>query len=153
MLRIESSFLDLGRLDRLGGGDSAIHRLDSRAKLVTTLLFIGAVASSGKYELSGLLPFLLFPASMAVCAGLPSRFLLRRLLLVAPFAVLVGMFNPLLDRTVLVQLGPVNVSGGWISFATILLRFALTVSAAIILMWPPHAGHTVTSIWRTRRKS
>ena len=134
MLRIESSFLDLGRLDRLGGGDSAIHRLDPRAKLFTTVIFIGAVVSFGKYELSGMLPFLLFPAAMATCAGLPSGFLLKRLLLVAPFAVLVGMFNPLLDRAVLIQLGPINVSGGWISFVTILLRFVLTVSAAIILV-------------------
>ena len=134
MLRIESSFVDLGRLDRLGGGDSAIHRLDPRAKLLTTLVFIGAVLSFGKYELSGLLPFLLFPAATATCARLPPGFLVRRLLLVAPFAVLVGMFNPLLDRAILLHLGPVDVSGGWISFAAILLRFLLTVSAAIILI-------------------
>ena len=134
MLQIESAFLDLGRLDRLGRGDSVIHGLDPRAKLLVTLIFIGTVVSFGRYELSGLVPFLLFPVATATVAGLPLRFLFRRLLLVAPFAILVGIFNPLLDRTVLFHLGPLGVCGGWASFASILLRFFLAVSAAIILI-------------------
>ena len=32
------------------------------------------------------------------------------------------------------QLGPVHVSGGWVSYVSILLRFSLTLSAALILI-------------------
>jgi cobalt/nickel transport system permease protein len=134
MLQIESAFLDLGHLDRLGGGDSAVHRLDPRAKLLTTLVFVSMVVSHGKYELSGLLPFLLFPVVLATTGRLPLLFLLKRLLLVAPFAVLVGVLNPLLDRAILYRLGPVGISGGWVSFLSILLRFCLSISAAFILI-------------------
>jgi cobalt/nickel transport system permease protein len=40
----------------------------------------------------------------------------------------------LLDRQTLVHLGPLAISGGWVSFASIMLRFFLTVSAALILL-------------------
>lgn len=134
MLQIESTFLDLGHLDRLAAGNSAVHRLDPRAKLLTTLVFIAMVVSFGKYELSALLPFCLFPVVLATTGRLPLLFLVKRLLLVAPFAVLMGIFNPLLDREILFRLGSVGVSGGWVSFLSILLRFGLTVSAAFILI-------------------
>jgi thiol-disulfide isomerase/thioredoxin len=32
------------------------------------------------------------------------------------------------------HLGPLAISGGWVSFASIMLRFVLTVSAALILV-------------------
>jgi len=47
---------------------------------------------------------------------------------------MVGIFNPLLDHQPLMQLGPVVISGGWISFFSILLRFSLTVSAVLLLI-------------------
>ncbi len=133
MLQIESTFLDIGHLDRLALMDSPVHRLDARAKLITTLLFIALVVSFGKYELAALLPFFIFPVSLAASAGIPLRFLFKRLLLVAPFAVLVGIFNPLLDDS-MITLGPLRISAGWLSFASILLRFMLCVSAAFILI-------------------
>lgn len=134
MAKLETAFLDLGALDALAGRDTPLHRLDPRAKLVTTFLFILTVVSFGKYEIAALLPFLLYPATLIALGELPAGMLARKLLWVAPFAVLVGLFNPLLDRQILLHLGPVGISGGWLSFLSILLRFALTVSAALILI-------------------
>jgi len=55
-------------------------------------------------------------------------------LLVCPFALAVGIFNPIFDTDILVQLGPVGISAGWISCASILVRALLTVSAALTLV-------------------
>jgi cobalt/nickel transport system permease protein len=134
MAKIESAFFDIGTLDTLAGRDTPVHRLDPRAKLLTTLVFIVTVASFGKYELSGLLPFFLFPVAMVALGDLPAGYLLKKLLLVAPFAFFIGVFNPLLDREILLRIGPLALSGGWVSFASILLRFTLTVGAALILI-------------------
>jgi cobalt/nickel transport system permease protein len=46
----------------------------------------------------------------------------------------VGIFNPVFDRAQLLEIGGVGISGGWVSFASILLRFSLTVSAALALI-------------------
>ncbi|GAB4247932.1 MULTISPECIES: energy-coupling factor transporter transmembrane component T family protein [Deferrisoma] len=134
MARIEDAVLDLGRLDRLAYADTPVHRLDPRAKILATVVYLVAVVSHGKYEVSALLPFAVFPVVLAARAGLPAGYLLRKLLLVAPFAVLVGAANPWLDRAPLLQLGPVTVTGGWVSYASILVRFALTIGAALVLV-------------------
>lgn len=134
MAKIESAFFDIGTLDTLAGRETPIHRLDPRAKLLTTLIFVVTVASFDRYEISGLLPFILFPVSLVALGDLPAGYLAKKLLLVAPFAFFIGVFNPLLDREVLITLGPIEISGGWISFASILLRFALTIGAALILI-------------------
>lgn len=133
-MKIESSILDLGYLDTLAYQNTPIHRLDSRVKLLTTLFFIVTVVSFHKYELSGLLPFILFPVVLATLGDLPAGYILKKMLLAAPFAFFVGIFNPFLDRTVLFHAGAFGISGGWISFVSIMFRFALTVSAALILI-------------------
>ena len=77
---------------------------------------------------------LLFPFVLVLSAHLPHRFLLKRLLLVAPFALLIGILNPLLDQRVLYHFGSIELTGGWVSFISILLRFVLTVGMALILI-------------------
>ncbi len=47
---------------------------------------------------------------------------------------MVGVFNPLLDTGVVMHIGGVGVSGGWLSFVSILLRFALTIGALLLLV-------------------
>jgi cobalt/nickel transport system permease protein len=133
-LGFDAGLFDLGRLDRLATQESPIHSLDPRAKLVTTLVFLVCVVSFGKYEVSALLPFFVFPVVLATLGGLPLGYLARRVLTVAPFAFFVGIFNPFLDRQPLFFQGPNAVSGGWVSFASILVRFTLTVGAAFTLI-------------------
>lgn len=124
----------IGYMDTLASGDSPLHRLDPRAKLLTTFLFIAAVVSFNKYEVSALAPFFLYPVFLISAGELPAGYLCEKVLLVAPFAVFAGVFNPLLDRQILFHLGPLGVSGGCVSFVSILARFALTVSAAVALL-------------------
>lgn len=132
--RLDTAFYDLGRLDLLAEKDSPIHRLDPRAKVITTLVFIVCVVSFGKYEVSRLLPFFLFPAFLIGMADLPFGYLLRKLLLVSPFVIFIGIFNPFFDREILLQVGSLHISGGWVSLVSILLRFMLTVGAALLLI-------------------
>lgn len=134
MLAIDGSLLDFKRLDLLAMGESAIHRLDPRAKVLTTLVFIVCVVSFGRYELAAMLPFFLYPLVLLTRADLPAGYLARKVAVVIPFAVMVGLFNPLFDRQVLLQLGPFDVWGGWISCASIILRTILTAGAAIVLV-------------------
>lgn len=134
MLAIDGSFLDFKQLDLLAMRGTAVHRLDPRAKVLTTLCFILSVVSFGRYEISALLPFLLFPAALVALGDLPGGYILRKILIVVPFALVIGIFNPLFDRQVIMQLGSLDIWGGWVSCGSILLRALLTASAAIILV-------------------
>ena len=134
MASIHSAVLDLKSLELLANGNSAIHRLDARAKVLVTFVFIICVVSYSRYELTALFPFLIFPVVMISLAGLPPLFILRKIALLCPFVLAVGIFNPVFDRAILLQFGPLGISGGWISFASILARTVLTGGAAFILV-------------------
>lgn len=134
MADIEAVLYDLGRLDRLARRDTAVHRLDPRAKLLTTLVFLVCVVSFDRYVVAGLLPYLLYPVAIIALADLPVGYLLKKVLVVAPLALLVGAANPWLDAAPLLRLGGITLSGGWLSYASILLRFVLTVTAALALI-------------------
>ncbi len=134
MAKIESAFFDLSYLETLAGGTTAIHRLDPRIKVLTAAIFMICVVSFDKYVISAMLPFGLFLVVIMGLANIPAGYLGRKLLLVSPFAIMVGIFNPFLDQQPLLQLGTFIITGGWISFLSILLRFTLTVSAVLILI-------------------
>ncbi len=121
-------------LDRLGYGDSPVHRLDARAKLVATALFVVCVASFPKYEVAGLVPFLAWPVALGLAGRVPPRPVLALLAAASPFALLVGAWNPLLDRAPRAVVAGVAVPGGVLSFASLVLRFLLCTGAALVLV-------------------
>lgn len=133
MSRIDAALHDLRSLDALAGRATPLAHVDARALVLTTLAFILTVVSFDRYEVTALLPLALYPVVLAALGAVPAAALLRKLAIAAPFAVMVGLFNPLLDRTPM-AVGGIDVAAGWISFASILLRFVLTVSAALLLV-------------------
>lgn len=130
----DSGLYELGRLDSFALRDTAVHRVDPRAKVVATLAFIVTVVSFGRYEVAALLPLAVFPLILAVEGDVPLRWLGGRLLAAAPFAIVIGMFNPVFDRGTILTLWGLAVSGGWVSYLSIILRFLLTTAAALVLI-------------------
>jgi cobalt/nickel transport system permease protein len=133
-MTFDDQYYNIGRLDRLSYQNSLVHRLDPRAKLIATLLFLFTVISFSKYEVSALIPFFLFPVLLMTLGEIPFRFILKKVLLVSPFAVFIGIFNPLLDTAQVLVFSGLTIAAGWFSFFSILLKFVLTISAALLLI-------------------
>lgn len=121
-------------LDDWSSIDSPIHGLDPRAKLITTLVFMICVMSFPRYELAALVPFALYPVVICLQGLLPLRHIARVILFTLPLAILIGIFNPILDTTPVIQVGPLSLSGGWLSLSSIMLRYVLTLSAVLALV-------------------
>lgn len=134
MSRLEAALRDLRLADTLAARDTPLARIDARAKVIATVAFLVAVVSFDRYAVSALLPFALYPAVLAVLGDVPAPWMGRKLLIAAPFAVAVGLFNPLLDRSPMLAIGDATLAAGWVSFASILVRFALTVAAALAVV-------------------
>lgn len=134
MKNIDQKIIDIGYLDFFAEKNSIIHRIDPRAKLITTIAFIVAVVSFDKYAVSSLVAFMIYPIFMIVFSGMSFRFLLKKILLVMPFVFFIGIVNSFFDRNVIVHVGSLGITGGWISFLSILLRFVLTVSSVLTLI-------------------
>ncbi len=148
MSTLEQGLYELGRLDQAACADTPVHRIDPRAKVITTLLFIVCVVSFGKYDVLPMLPFALFPIALASEGGLSLELIGKRLLVAAPFAVFVGIFNPLFDREIIARIGSLAISGGWVSYASILVRFVLTVGAALVLVGTTRFNDVVLALER-----
>jgi len=80
------------------------------------------------------MPFFIFPVALIAVAGLPAGYLFKKVLQISPFAICIAIANPFLDRHVIFNLGPVGIWGGWVSFLSVLVRFFLTVTAALVLI-------------------
>jgi cobalt/nickel transport system permease protein len=129
-----ANWIEIGRMEELSRMDTPLHRLDGRAKTFVTLAFIVIVVSFPLHTVSALTPFLLFPVTLLALGQIPLQPILKKILIAAPFALLVGIFNPFLDREPVAMIGSFTVTGGWLSFVSILLRFILTVGAALTLI-------------------
>ncbi|MFZ3116157.1 MAG: cobalt ECF transporter T component CbiQ [Syntrophales bacterium] len=133
-MTFDQKYFDIGRLDRLSYQDTFMHRLDPRVKVIATILFLLTVISFPKYEVGGLLPFFLFPVLIMTVGEIPVMFILKKVMLVSPFALFIGVFNPFLDAGTVTVFGGISVAAGWLSFLTIILKFVLTISAALLLI-------------------
>jgi cobalt/nickel transport system permease protein len=131
---ISQALQDVASLELLAAQDSALSSLDARAKILVTLGFIITVVSFDRYTVAALLPLALFPVVMAALGNIPGRVIGRAVLVASPFAVMVGAFNPLFDSKEVLQVAGVGISAGWLSFASVLVRFVMTVSAGLILV-------------------
>lgn len=129
-----ASYFEMGQMDELGRMNTPLHRIDARVKTVTVILFVVTVMSFPRYRIAELMPLFLFPFVLTAIGRIPASAICKKVALAAPFALVVGLFNPLLDQQTVQLFGGREVSAGWLSFASILIRFILTVSAALILI-------------------
>lgn len=138
---IDKNIADFVNASEEALGAGPIHKLDPRAKSLVVFLFVAAVTSFGKYEVSRLMPFVFYPVAVTALSGVRAGTVVRRTLLAAPFILMVGLFNPLFDREPLLRIGAFVVTGGWLSFLSIMLRAFLAVSAAVLLALTTRFDH------------
>lgn len=138
MHRHDSAFSDavssLSALESRAEGDTAIHRLHPLVKMTVTVVYVAVVISFGRYNIRGLMPYFFYPAILAPLSETPFRLLARRLLPALPFPLLGGVGNMFFDKVPMMFIGGVTVTGGVLSFASIMIKTVLSVSAILLLV-------------------
>jgi cobalt/nickel transport system permease protein len=124
-------------LDHFAHGDSALHRLDARAKLLAVLAYSLVLISFDRYAVTVLLPLAAGPLVMLWFARIPVTFALRRVLILSPFIAMLCLLSPLYDHTrQAAALGAwtFTISGGWLTAADVAVKFCLGVLALTAMM-------------------
>jgi len=134
MSDISARIHEIRNLDTLASGRTAVHRLHPAVKLLIAITFIVIVVSFGRYEFVRLAPYLFYPFVLMALAELPYKPMLSRMLIALPFCIFAGIANIIFDRGAAFSLGPLVVSYGVLSLATILLKMYLCVMAALLLV-------------------
>ena len=134
MNKMQKALHELAEMDGFAARSSPIHTLHPAAKLITTIAYILITLSFGKYDISGLVPMLLFPILLFTGSGVELRACFYKLRIVLPLVMAVGLFNPFFDRTIVLRLGSLAVSGGVISMLTLMLKGLFCLMASFLLM-------------------
>ena len=134
MNKMEKALSELGQMDELAVRESPIHDLNAGAKLLCTVVYILIVMSFDKYDLSGLVPMVLWPVLLFQMSGIPVRTCFYKLRIVLPLVMAVGLFNPLFDRDIMLRIGTIGLSGGTISMITLMLKGVFCLMASFLLV-------------------
>lgn len=124
-------------IDRFALGDSPIHRLDARAKLLAVLAYMVVLISFDRYSVADLMPMAILPFALLWFGGVPMWFALRRVAILCPFIIMLVLMSPVYDQTPRsVIFGPwmYAISGGWLTAGNIAIKFAFGVLAITALM-------------------
>jgi cobalt/nickel transport system permease protein len=132
--QFHSAAAGVDHLERLSRMDSPIHRLNTGIKIAVTLLFLMLVISFPSKNVSGLVPFLIYPVVMMSLSGTPYRPMFSRLKFALPFALAGALSNLIFMRNTAFTISGIDVSDGIVSFASIMLKMLLSVFAVLILI-------------------
>lgn len=131
MIRLQRLLVQLSTLERATPSHSTI---DPRARIVVTLIYLVVMLSVPIARLSELLLYALFPIVCAADVRIEYRPILRRSLIVVPFAALVGVFNVFYHREAVMAVGGVVITRGWLELVSIIVRAVLSVQALLVLV-------------------
>ncbi|MFB3890440.1 MAG: cobalt ECF transporter T component CbiQ [Phycisphaerae bacterium] len=124
-------------IDHFAQGDSPVHRLDGRAKLLAVLAYTAVLISFGRYEVTTLVPMAALPLVWLAAGRVPMWFALRRVLVLSPFVAMLCLAGPLYDhavRRVAVGTWQFEIDGGWLTAADIAVKFTLGLLALTAMM-------------------
>jgi cobalt/nickel transport system permease protein len=145
--RFHQAAAGIDHIERLGQGNSRIHRLHPASKALVTLLFIVLTVSIPVSAPSALFPFFLYICLVSSLAGIPLGALFSRVPAALPFALAGGLSNIFFMREPAFVLGGLTVSSGMVSCFSILVKTAWCVCAALLLI--ATTPFTVLAEWMT----
>ena len=134
MNKMQKAIRELAEMDELAARSSPIHTLHPLAKLIATIAYIVVTLSFDKYDLGGLVPMVLWPILLFQISGIDVKSCFYKLRIVLPLVMAVGLFNPFFDKTVVLKLGNLTVTGGSLSMLTLMLKGLFCLMASFLLM-------------------
>ncbi len=125
------------RIDRLAYRTSPIHRLESRTKLLSVIVFTIFVICQPPAAVSIVVCYAVWPFAVLVIGGIPLKFVLKHILIVSPFVAVLAATTLFYDRTAtVVSFGPwaFGTTTGLLRCLSIIVKFTVTVAALIALV-------------------
>lgn len=103
--------------------------------LVVTLIYTVAVLTVPLDAPERLIWFAIYPILQSEISGIGFGRILRKSLWVLPLVLMVGIFNPILDRTPAFEISGFTISRGMLTLTSILLRGLLSLQALLLLTY------------------
>jgi len=134
MSHISNAIDQLHAVDYEARSNGWLQRLHPLTKLAVTIIYLVVLVSFPKYQVAGVLLMAVYPIALCILGDVSIRLMWRRIWVVLLLVCFVGMFNPFFDHTPLIKMGSYTITGGMMSFLSLLIKGCLAVMAAYLLM-------------------
>lgn len=122
-------------LDSLGeGGAEGYMHIDPRSQLLVTVVYLCLMLSVPSTHIDLLIWYSLYPILAAPLFGVKYSKIFLQSLIILPLLLLIGVFNPIVDKTPVAMVGDFTITTGWLMFAGVLLRGLLSLQSLLIII-------------------
>ena len=135
MDKIDNAIKTVHHMDYQASHNGYLSRIHPLAKLLITIIYIILLTSIDKYNFVITLAMSIYLILLGIIGDLSIKNALKNLKVVLLLLFVLGIANPILDRTVIAYIGMIPVTTGMISMITLLLKgiFAILASYFLIL--------------------
>lgn len=134
MNKLESAIGEICRIEKQAARNTWLNSLDPLSKLFVTIWYVAILVSFDKYYIMGVCSMFLYPMAVFTIGEVPFRQCIRRIWLVFPLLLVLGMINPFLDRSTAATVLGIQISGGMISMLTLFIKGVFTVLSVYLLI-------------------
>ena len=127
MNRLKQARYEFVQIEQESQYNRWMNRLHPLIKFLLTIFYIVLVVSYPRYDIFGLLGMILYPIVLFMIGEIPFLKCIKRQKAAFFLILAVGIWNPLFDRTVLAEVGTVQITGGMISMLTLMLKGMFSV--------------------------
>ena len=135
MNKIDNAIKTVHHMDNHANHNGYLNKIHPLVKLLITIIYIILLTSIDKYNLVTTLAMSIYLILISIIGDLSIKNALKSLKVVLLLLFILGIANPILDRTIITYIGIVPVTTGMISMFTLLLKgiFAILASYFLIL--------------------
>ena len=135
MNKIDNAIKTVHHMDYHANHKGYLNKIHPLVKLLITIIYIILLTSIDKYNLVTTLAMSIYLILISIIGDLSIKNALKSLKVVLLLLFVLGIANPILDRTIIAYIGIVPITTGMISMFTLLLKgiFAILASYFLIL--------------------
>ena len=116
------------------GGSVSLLKVDPRSLLLVTVIYLCLMLGVPTSHIDLLLWYAVYPIIASPLFGLSYASVFYQSLIVLPLVILLGIFNPIVDKTPVVASNGLIITQGWLLFIGVVIRGLLSMQALLILI-------------------
>lgn len=134
MSKFSEAIHGIYHLDALAKQDNMLTRVHPLTKVLISFLYIICVLSYDKYNITGLMGMSLYLIVFMTIANISYNKVLKNSKELILTVFVLGIVNPLFDKSVMFSMGGFNITGGMVSMLTLILKSVFTLLSSYLLI-------------------
>lgn len=145
MKTVQDRLQHLTAFEELAESNFPLNRISPVVKIIIAAIFIVLTINVKKYDIIHSLLLTSFTCFLIAIAPLKITSVLKMLLYLSPFILMLVVFNPVYDKSI-IKIAGYQVYGGYISAFTTVLKFINTVTVSVLIVSSTKFIHIASSL-------